>query len=987
MTNAHSFRGWAVLLTAALLVAGCSDGDTGATGLTGAPGSVGPGGSAGPDGPDGPAGPGGGGHPLGTMIGLAEDLPGVNCTVINVSGASGPTFQARDTISVTFTIEMDNGHPIPLNELDSARMWMSGPTTLYQKVTGNYSDIATGSVQNADGSWTYTFPDPIPSTYPLQYYETGSFPENEGMSGQPLAPGTYTLCFRAYKYYWDTNGTRFRDVGNVVHDFLLGSATVLEPRTVVSDAACNSCHGTIQMHGGSYRTVKMCVTCHTTGAESNTSNPARGPKKEILDFRTMIHRVHNAAHLPSVNGVTVDAVGNKDYTSLPPQPYMIGGHNFPEEVHFPVFPTGMPRDVGYDALSGAAQDQEDEILDGITACAKCHVDPDGSGPLTLDDNNAFNKPSRRACGSCHDDMKWDQRYISNTAAGHPPQADDTDCASCHPGQGAGNALAIQAAHRHPIHDSDLNPGAVIEITSVGEDPADPNLLGGATNAAIDAGEKLLVTLTIKNDAGTDIDPAKIGRWELLVGGPTENPQLFQRKYMPKDLLGTVAASSYTFNVPEFWTLNYVGVYPGGAGGPFPAAANPRAPFHTTLTTTWAPDIEVYEVLNPPSLGSTLAAATLAGQNHLDVVDGSVFADENYIVVDPGGPYEQYYRIYALDSAMPNRLQFGRLDTGSGSNDFGASDLRYAPWVREALPAGTVVAPVDVALKTLGADYTVDEASGQISTLSSAGWVGGNPILISAVTDFVMPEHYRNGYTRQTVQDGSEGSWVGLPIQDGTYGVKAGVSVGFSVLPPRTLGTGTDETSYNEPSSVSAGGSFLVGSTTPLGTYPPIILSSMTNCDDCHAVPGERMVFHGRRAGAEYCLTCHGTARFGSGSPVQGRRTMRQMIHGFHMGKHLTFPSVFENGSAAAIGFPMFPDGPKHCAKCHGNSSYMQPTERDHPNHVVPYKKYATVCLSCHDSTGARAHADLFTAPSGYESCVACHDPGSIYNLELVHKTR
>jgi hypothetical protein len=561
----------------------------------------------------------------------------------------------------------------------------------------------------------------------------------------------------------------------------------------------------------------------------------------------------------------------------------------------------------------------------------------------------------------------------------PSQADDSSCLGCHPGSGAGNALAIQQAHRHPIHDSDLNPGAVITITAVGEDPADPN---ADTDGTIDVGEKLQVTLNIKDDAGGDIDPATIGRWELLVGGPTENPQLFQRKYMPRDLLGPPAAS-YTFNVPEFWTLNYVGVY-SGVGGTFPPATI-RAPFHTSATG-WAPDIEVYEVLNPPGPGSPLAAATVMGQNYLDVVDGSFFADENYIVVDPGGPDEQYYRIYALDSAMPNRLQFGRLDTGSSGNDFGASDLRYAPWVRTALPAGTLVAPVDVAPRTLGVDYSVDAPNGQITTLP--GWIGPpNPILISAVTDFVMPATYRNGYTRQTVQDGSEGSWIGLPIQGGTYGVKAGVSVGFSVVPPRTLGSGTDDTSYNEPSVVSAGGSFLVGSAATLGTYPPIILSSMTNCDECHAVPGQRMVFHGRRAGAEYCLTCHGTARFGSGSPVQGRRYFRKMIHGFHMGRNLTFASVFENGAAEHLGFPMFPGGPKHCDKCHGNDSYTQPLERDHPDQVVPYKKYATVCLSCHDSTGAQAHADLNTAPSGYESCVACHDPGSIYNVELVHKNR
>ncbi|MHC4939289.1 MAG: multiheme c-type cytochrome [Planctomycetota bacterium] len=922
-------------------------------------------------------GPAGGTLPIRTTIDLAEELPGVNLTIISLSGSGGASFQPGDTISVTFRVEMDNGFPIPLKELDSARMWMAGPTSLYQKVTGNFNDVADRSVENEDGSWTYTFPTPIPATYPLQYNETGFFPENDGLSGDALISGTYTVCFRAYKFYWDTKGTRFRDVGNETYDFLMGSATALEPRLVVSDAACNSCHGTLQFHGSSYRTVKLCITCHTVGAESNTSNPARGPKKEILEFGAMIHKVHNAAHLPSVNGVTVDALGNRDYTSLPPQPYIIGGHNFPEEVHWPVFPRGMPADRGYDDLDGDAEDQEDAILDGVTACAKCHVDPDGSGPLELADNNAFQKPSRRACGSCHDDIKWDQPYISNSG-GMSAQADDSRCLECHAGAMPQDPLGAQQAHVNPIHDSALNPGIVFTVLAVGEDPNDAN---ANQDGDIDVGEKLRVTVSIKNDFGTDIQPVDSGRWEVLVGGPTENPQLFQRKYLPRDMLGPVAPS-YTFNVPEFWTLNYVGHY-GEAGGTFPSSTI-RAPFYTTANTDWSTDIQVFEVTDIFE-GSVLAADTLAGQNHLDVEDRSKFADEDYIVVDPGGENEQYYRIYALDPAFPNRIQFGRLDSGNSSRDFGSSDLRYAPWVRTALPAGTVVAPVEVELKTLGDDYTVDEAAGQIST-AGGGWGGDNPILISAVTDFVMPAHYRNGYTRQTVQDGTEGSWIGLEILDGTYGVSVGGGQNFSVIPPRSAGTGDDGTSYNAPSVVS-NGAFRVGSSGTVEAYPPVLLSDANNCDDCHAVPGQTLVFHGRRAGAEYCYTCHGTARFGSGSPVQGRRTMRQMIHGFHMGKDLTFPSVFENGAAEHIGFPMWPSGAKHCDKCHGNSSYEQPVERDHPDQVVPYKKYATACLSCHDSTGARAHADLNTAPTGYESCVACHGLGSVNHVELSHKVR
>ena len=515
-----------------------------------------------------------------------------------------------------------------------------------------------------------------------------------------------------------------------------------------------------------------------------------------------------------------------------------------------------------------------------------------------------------------------------------------------------------------------------------EDPADPN---GDGDGTIDPGEKIQVTITIKDDAGADILPN--GRLELLVGGPTENPQLFQRKYMPLDILGGAPAASHTFNVPEFWTLNYVGDYTGVPGGPFPATPV-RTPFHTTATG-WAPDVQVIEVTGLGAASGTLATDAVRGANHFQLDSVAGFADDDYIVVDRLGANPDYYKVNDVDVAN-NRLSFGRLDSGNSSRDFGTGDLEFYPWVRVAHGAGTTVEVVTVSMALVeNTDYTVDAANGQISTLAGPNWVGNNPILLSAVTDFVMPDVYRNGYTRQTSQDGSKGSWVGLPLLDGTYGVKIGGNMAFTLVPPRTLGTGADETSFNEAGTISTGGEFLVGATgQTLGEYPPILISSGTNCDDCHGVPGERMVFHGRRAGAEYCYNCHGTARFGGGSPVEGLRIMRRMIHGYHMGSDLSFASIFEGGAAEHIHFPMFPGGVKHCDKCHGNDSYEEPlANRDHPSQTVPYKAYGTTCLGCHDSTGAQAHADLNTAPSGYEACVACHDPGSIYNVELLHKNR
>jgi hypothetical protein len=121
---------------------------------------------------------------------------------------------------------------------------------------------------------------------------------------------------------------------------------------------------------------------------------------------------------------------------------------------------------------------------------------------------------------------------------------------------------------------------------------------------------------------------------------------------------------------------------------------------------------------------------------------------------------------------------------------------------------------------------------------------------------------------------------------------------------------------------------------------------------------------------------------------------REMLHKIHMGKDLTNPTAYKIegnstwSSYEAVGFPAMPGGPAQCVKCHGNTAWQLPGDRNHPTQqVVPAAKWGFVCGSCHDSTAAQAHITLQTAPNGAEACDVCHGPGKSEEVKKAHFPR
>jgi OmcA/MtrC family decaheme c-type cytochrome len=308
---------------------------------------------------------------------FSAQLPGTTYKLISATGAAGKS------PTVVFSITDSKGNVIPPSTMNSLSLVMSGPTTDYgvlQNGTAAYlSEAATGAT--ASGSnWSYTF--------------TGKVPAG--------ATGTYAIGIEGYKNITISPGTPYtqvvRDSGSpVVIYFSVDGSPVVPRRTVVTEANCDTCHGTLNAHGGFRRNVQYCILCHNANGTDAPTRPAADLPVETIHFKELIHKIHNSANLVST------------YTI-----YGFGGsvNNF-NSVLFP----------------GNTQD-----------CVKCHASGTQEIPLpagvlpTLTAREWINpttQPMTAACTACHDDKATSAHALVNT----DPVLGEA-CAVCHSPAGA-----------------------------------------------------------------------------------------------------------------------------------------------------------------------------------------------------------------------------------------------------------------------------------------------------------------------------------------------------------------------------------------------------------------------------------------------------------------------------------------------------------------------------------------------------------------------
>ncbi|HTR39812.1 MAG TPA: OmcA/MtrC family decaheme c-type cytochrome [Bryobacteraceae bacterium] len=254
--------------------------------------------------------------------------------------------------------------------------------------------------------------------------------------------------------------------GSATYSFVPNGAAVTVTRDVIKTESCNACHDQLAFHGGHAFGVEQCVLCH----QPQNQDPVTG---NTLDFKVMIHKIHDGSQLPSVVGTS----------TTPGVPYQIAGY--------------MGRISDFSDIVDPAD---------VRRCEVCHSQTTGAAQA-----KAFMlEPTRLACGSCHDDVNF--ATGANHAGGFQP--DDKQCMNCHVPQGElPFDASIMGAH-------------VVPTDTQATYPQNPNTLLAGLNFAIAsvtntaAGQTPTVNFTVKDDSGNNVTLSSLGSLSLTMAGPT-----------------------------------------------------------------------------------------------------------------------------------------------------------------------------------------------------------------------------------------------------------------------------------------------------------------------------------------------------------------------------------------------------------------------------------------------------------------------------------
>ena len=365
---------------------------------------------------------------------------------------TGATIAQNGTITTTFTLTDPQGLP-----LDRTGVTTPGPVSL-SFIAAN---IPAGQTQYLDYV-TRTQSGAVSGTVTQAGSESNGVFTAEGdgyrYAFATKAPAGFDVAAtHTIGIYGSRDLTEF-DLGtnyaSATLNFVPNGSNVATTRDVIRTQSCNRCHDQLSAHGGSRRGIEMCVLCHTP----QTTDPDTG---NTLDLPVMVHKIHMGQDLPSV---------------MAGKPYQIIGFQ------------------GSVADFSTVVDPAD-----VRRCEVCHALDTGAAQATV----YVTKPTRVACGSCHDDVNFASG--ANHAGG--PQISDNQCAICHIPQGELDFDAsIKGAHLVP-EDSKSLKGLVFQIQKVEQGLA---------------GQKPRVSFTVKDNSGAVVPLSSLNNISFVMSGPTSD---------------------------------------------------------------------------------------------------------------------------------------------------------------------------------------------------------------------------------------------------------------------------------------------------------------------------------------------------------------------------------------------------------------------------------------------------------------------------------
>jgi hypothetical protein len=371
-----------------------------------------------------------------------------NAALSGGTGSGGSFVIGTDTPTLKFQLANANGivSTLKTDAKLSATVIVSGPTDDRQRVYGPLTVKSQGSL-TFDGTSTYTYQ--LPSLFPA----SAQAPYNTTLTPRLNPAGTYTLWLYVNQTI-SSNGQSARVAANAVVDFAAVTLPAavpapIQPRQVVSDAACNSCHVNVQAHGGSRQGVgSQCSNCHTRGAVDRTvgakgvacTSSAQCPGAAYTTPWESCQDT-NGDSVPDTCVITVDPTPNRSIQ------FSVMLHN----IHFARLRGGYaesgylvsPAVDAYVGFQNGVSDFSDDLFpQDVRNCKTCHQDAGGtcssSSPCGIGQacvggtctNTAWTNPSTAVCTSCHDDA---------TTAGHAALNTWTDpggnvvetCTTCH----------------------------------------------------------------------------------------------------------------------------------------------------------------------------------------------------------------------------------------------------------------------------------------------------------------------------------------------------------------------------------------------------------------------------------------------------------------------------------------------------------------------------------------------------------------------------